>query len=80
MACEQCQNVAIDGPSDRQQYVDPFSHEPAPRFYTCPNCYQTWWCTAEPPIGFWTLVADKETVRAIINGQPVMVGYLTTKI
>ena len=80
MACQECQNVAVDGPTNRQQYVDPFSVEPAPRYYTCQNCRQLWWCTAEPHIGMWTEIADRATFLATLNGEPVMVGNPTIKI
>lgn len=80
MACELCENVGRRGPTEKQLYVDPFSIDEPPRFYTCSHCKQVWWCTCEWNLGFWTAVADRETLLAIINGQPVLVGNPTTKI
>lgn len=80
MACEKCSNVAIDGPTQDQQYVDPFEAEPAPRTYKCPHCRQNWWCTAAPHIGFWTPLADDATLQAVLSGQPVMVGNPTIRV
>ena len=80
MACEKCQNVGVNGPTQSQQYVDPFSAEPAPRLFHCPDCGQTWWCTAEPHVGFWTRIDDRATILAVINGEPVRVGNPTTKV
>ena len=66
MACEQCRNVAVDGPTQEQQYVDPFELEPAPRYYTCPVCQQRHACIA---IDDSTVVKEFSTNYYIPNGK-----------
>jgi hypothetical protein len=74
MACKECENVGHHGPTQKQQYVDPFAVEPAPRYYTCPYCNLIWWCTAETHIGFWVPIKDREAFLATLNGLPVLVS------
>ncbi len=68
MSCPCCENVPSGGPTQKQQYVDPFAAEPLPYLYTCEHCGQRFG-SYDPRREIWQEVTREEALW-MINSHP----------